>query len=328
MLSSCFVLNMTISVVIPLHNGSTTIIETLKSLESHIGLVDEVFIMENGSTDNSLQLVQDYVDRSTHGKYVLFSTSTSLGLSGAYNKGIEMSSGDLIITLHQDVLLKDYAVASLLEPFFSAEKGVVATSHCVEHPSFVWRAYPFWQRCLFSRLLGKTYCGLDGKFDCFSRAALYEVGLFDSLRFRTAGEDGDIRKRLLKKGRISKTESLIIHLHAVSDKFSIWDYFYKHMQYSEAQGVLLRKHGIDSIQNFLKSFFREVLAVGVLFPYVRLIFLPLTLFYAIWYCKNSIIHCDKEDLAKLLLIVPVNVVLLYVSFFCSLKGFLLKRQRF
>ena len=94
-----------ISIIIPVYNGEGTIIESIDSLlkqdyiEKKPNYV-EIIIINDNSTDNSFSLVKDYFfDKKIKNK--ILSNKKNLGLAANYNKGIEISGGDFIVTMRQ-----------------------------------------------------------------------------------------------------------------------------------------------------------------------------------------------------------------------------------
>jgi len=312
---------LSVSVVMPIFNGESTIIKTLQSLLSQKDYFNELIIIDDASTDNSVKLLQDFIGDKF--KYNFICHKEQLGLAKSYNEGINYSSGDLIVTLHQDVVLTDNSLKKLIAPFWDDE--VVASSHTVIHPMEIWEDYNFWQKCFFSRLAGKNFSGIDGKFDCFRKEALMKVGLFDEKHFRSAGEDADIVFRLKKIGKIVDSKAKIIHLHRVSDDFSYLDIIFKQKQYSESRGVLLRKGIIKNFRNFLEMFFRELLVITLFIPFVACLSVFLILLYSFWYTK--LVYLKKYKNPKIAALPFLNIYLLFVSFIYTLKGFIYGKQK-
>ncbi|MDD4135687.1 MAG: glycosyltransferase family 2 protein [Candidatus Shapirobacteria bacterium] len=312
-----------ISIVIPIYNAESTIFLTLKSLIPEAHLIDEIIIINDGSTDKSIEIINNFFKRnlSKINKKII-NHPKSIGLSNSYNEGILQSNGDLIITLHADIILKKNAIALLIAPF--SQKTVVASYHQIIHPKKIWQKYNFWQKVFFDRKIGLTISGLDGKFDCFRRKDLLAVNLFDSKNYFRAGEDHDIFIKLKKRGRVVPTKATIIHIHSFEKNFNYKKIIYKQAQYSEAQGANLRKHGIYSLELSLRTFFREILVLSLLFPYLRMVGLFLIFLYAFIYNKNTLkisLHNPQ------ILVLPfINIYLLFISLFFSCRGFILGKQ--
>lgn len=312
-----------ISVVIPVYNAQSTILATLKSLATQQKFIHEIIIVNDGSTDKSLSIIETYLKKHfIKIKKHIINHSKSIGLSNSYNDGILKSKGDLIITLHSDVILKKNAISLLIAPF--SKNDVVASYHQVIHPLKIWKKYNFWQKAFFDRQLKHLQFGMDGKFDCYRRKQLLKIGLFDNKNFFRAGEDGDIFLKLQKVGQVVATKATIIHLHNQEPSFNYQKIIYKQAQYSEAQGALLKRYGILSIKHFLHTFFREILVLGLIFPYIKYASLVLILFYSFLYTKNTFLYYSKSP--KVLLLPLINIYLLFVSLYFSIKGFLSGQQ--
>ena len=219
-----------VSIVIPVFNAEKTIIESLDSLlgqdytEENSNFI-EIIIINDNSTDKTFSLLKDYFRGKTIQKKII-SNKQNIGLAASYNKGIEISKGNYIVTMHSDVILKNNALNELVTAL-DGNINVHAASHYVDHPREIWDKYNFWQKCLFSRLVDKKLYGFDGKFDIFRRKTFLEVGMLDCLTFRTAGEDGDIIRKIESVGNLRKTEAGIIHNHINEPKYSLKNYFYK-----------------------------------------------------------------------------------------------------
>jgi GT2 family glycosyltransferase len=312
---------LSVSVILPLYNGESTIIKTLESLLDQTVKFNELIIVDDASTDKSLELLQEFLDGRPDCKII--NHKKNFGLAKSYNDAIRVSKGELIVTLHQDVVLLKESLEKLIAPLKDSE--VVASSHVVMHPMELWRAFNFWQRCFFARQAGKDQHGIDGKFDCFRKDALLEVGLFDEPHFRSAGEDADMVFKLKKIGKIAETKAKIVHLHKIDPDFNWKDIVRKQAQYSEAQGALLARGRIRTPVSLGQSFFRELLLLALLVPYLRFLSLALIILYAFLYTK---LVFEKNYKDKRILILPFfNIFLLFVSFVYSLKGLIYGKQK-
>jgi len=313
-----------VSIIIPVYNAESTILSTLKSLNQQNNLINELIIINDGSTDHSLVIIDKYLkNHFSKIKKIIVNHPKSLGLSLSYNDGIKQATSDLVITLHSDIVLKKNAISLLTAPF--NQKNIVATYHQVIHPIPVWKKYNFWQKAFFDRQMNQTQSGMDGKFDCYRRKTLIKLGLFDNKNFFRAGEDGDIFLKLQKIGQVIPTKATIIHFHSKDNSFSYQKIIYKQAQYSEAQGALLKKYGLLNIKHFIHTFFREMLIVGLFIPKLNLFSLILILIYAFTYTKNT--FCFYIPHPRIFLLPFFNIYLLFVSFFYSLRGFISGQQK-
>lgn len=317
--------NFTCSVILPIHNGQSTLFHTLESLLEQKTYFDSIVVIDDGSFDKSREILEEFKPKFGKG-FQIIQHKKSHGLAMSYNEGIKKSHSDLIITCHQDIILEKDSFKKLISPFLADGEGlVVASAHKVIHPYEIWKKYNFWQKVFFSRKLGKIEQGIDGKFDCFRREALKKAGFFNEEIFRTAGEDAEIIYKLKKIGRIVQTNAEIIHLHRVDPNFSCREIIRKQAQYSEAQGVLVRRGTFDSVNVFIRTFFRELLIFSLLIPYIKYFGLLLIIVYSISYTKKILFLEIRNPLVGILPF--LNIYLLFVSTFNSIKGFILGKQQ-
>lgn len=316
-------MNYKVSIVIPVYNAASTIQKTLHSLVSHQKFINELIIINDGSNDDSIKIINKFLKKEfTSIKKQIITHPKSIGLSASYNDGIKHSHGNLVVTLHSDIILQKNALKLLLDPFTNPK--VVATYHQVIHPMPLWKKYNFWQQVFFDRQMGVTQSGLDGKFDCYRRQVLLKIGLFDNKTFFRAGEDGDIFFKLQKVGQVVATTATIIHLHNIEPSFDYKKIIYKQAQYSQAQGALLKRHGPISISHFFHTFFREFLLTSIFIPYIRTISLILIFLYSIIYSRNTIRQNYSDP--RVLCLPLLNIYLLFISCLYSLKGFFYGQQ--
>ena len=296
---------------------------TLESLLVHKDFIGEIIVIDDGSTDGSQQIIRQVLEPLVL-NWKLITHTCSQGLASSYNEGIRESQYNYIVTMHQDILLEKEALKKLLEAIQS-DDDAVASTHIVIHPKKIWDTYNFWQKAYFSRFVGCEFLGLDGKFDCFRKSALVQIGGFDDKHYRTAGEDGDIVDRLTQVGKIASSTARIIHIHKNSPDFSWKDIWHKQAQYSSAQGALLRNRRIRSVSQFIQAFFREGLLITLFIPilnYFTLFFLGM---YTFLFSKNMLRYEWRDP--RILLLPFLNVALIFNSTYFSVLGFCRGAQR-
>lgn len=93
-----------ISIVIPLYNKEGQIAHTLQSVFTQTFQNFEIVIVDDGSTDNSVEEVEKFDDSR-----IRLIHQTNAGVSAARNRGIEEASGELIAFLDaDDVWMPEY----------------------------------------------------------------------------------------------------------------------------------------------------------------------------------------------------------------------------
>jgi len=322
-----------ITVIIALRNSESTIKDALESLDKQKdkGLVREIIIIDNRSTDNSPRIIRKYAKKS-HYKVKYIVNKKDLGLAGSFNRGISRCRSEYAILMHSDVVVEDTdAFSKALAPFARDPKAVVAKPTIVQ-PYYVWKKFSFWQKCFF-RTYDVEAESLLGKFDCFRKPLLLKkVGLFDNVVFRTAGEDVDMSIRIHKAG-LKETGSgvRVIHLHSKDDKFTAGMLIRKESQYAEGSFPIILKHGADwfdwlSDKKFvLKIAFRPLVVIGLLVPYVQYAALVLLIAYSIWVSRK--VYQNERGDPRLLLLPFVNMAVLFFYTFYMLRGLVTGKQR-
>ncbi|NLU94414.1 glycosyltransferase family 2 protein [Chitinophaga sp. Ak27] len=106
----------TVSVVIPAFNASATIIPCLESVMKQSYAVEEVIVVNDGSSDDTSAKVLAYVNAHNYQQVMVIEQQNS-GPSVARNNGISRASGELIAFLDaDDIWAKDKLHCQL--PFF------------------------------------------------------------------------------------------------------------------------------------------------------------------------------------------------------------------
>ena len=104
---------MKISLIIPVYNVEDFLERCLKSVENQTYKEAEVIIVNDGSTDNSYKIIDEFVARNQN--FVCYTTENH-GLGGARNYGLTKATGDYIVFLDSD----DYIAEDCLEKFLNA----------------------------------------------------------------------------------------------------------------------------------------------------------------------------------------------------------------
>jgi len=129
-----------ISVVIPLYNKEKSIVRTLDSVLAQTCTDYECVIVNDGSTDQSAQVVRDWIEEKglrteEKGCHFRLVNQENGGVSSARNKGIEEARGEYVAFLDGDdlwapkylevieALAKDYPEAVILGTRFATRMG-------------------------------------------------------------------------------------------------------------------------------------------------------------------------------------------------------------
>ena len=108
-----------VSVVIPAKNVAAYVGETIASALAQ-GEVTEVIVVDDGSTDNTISIV-----RAIRDPRLRLMTNDSAGVSAARNLGARHASGEWLLFLDADDLMRPGAVAALLAAARGAPRAVL-----------------------------------------------------------------------------------------------------------------------------------------------------------------------------------------------------------
>ena len=93
----------TISIIIPVYNVENYVSETLDSVKNQTSLPDEVIVINDGSTDNSFNIIKNYSDLKC---FKVFETKNQ-GLGLTRNYGISLAKSDYIYFLDSDDIIEN-----------------------------------------------------------------------------------------------------------------------------------------------------------------------------------------------------------------------------
>lgn len=93
---------MKVSIIIPVYNVSTYIERCLDSVRNQSYNNLEIIIVDDGSTDNSMEIVTRYVKQYNLSNTKILSHTHNKGLSAARNTGLKVATGDYVYFLDSD----------------------------------------------------------------------------------------------------------------------------------------------------------------------------------------------------------------------------------
>ncbi len=182
-----------ISIITPVFNAESLIMRALQAVERQSsGNIEHIFV-DGGSTDRTLALLQDNMD-----KVGILVSGKDAGTSDAINKGIALARGKYISWLPVD----DTAAPDFLEMAFSALErsgaSFVYGRSAMRYPTGQQRFYVPPEDYVRQALRGRT--AIDARTMVMRRAMFEELGLLRlNLRF---GNDLEWLIRIVKAGHV------------------------------------------------------------------------------------------------------------------------------
>src|SRR4030067_2082402 len=131
----------TVSIVIVNWNGKSVLIDCIDSVLNLKYPIQEIIVVDNGSTDNSIEIVKNKYDNNI----VIIQNQKNLGAPVARNQGMKyaLKSGvDYIFCLDNDLTVDENAIEKLIEVMIRNEKiamvGALIFHH--EQPDVIFSA--------------------------------------------------------------------------------------------------------------------------------------------------------------------------------------------
>lgn len=189
-------MNPRISVIIPCYNQAQYLEECIESVYGQTVQPHEIIIINDGSTDNTLEIAERYMFKEFPGieSPVRVINQVNKGLPSARNTGIMASTGDFIWPLDADDMMKENAIERMTQEIMRITADVYAPS--LEHmglrnDSIILQGFTIQDLKVGNRL---------GYFSCIRRSALIEVGGYNP-KMKWGYEDYDLWFDLFKRGK-------------------------------------------------------------------------------------------------------------------------------
>lgn len=103
-------MNELISIIVPVYNAEKYIIETIESVRSQSDADWELLLVEDGSTDNTMQVMQEAAEKWQDTRIHIIHNE-GRGAASARNKGLELAHGRFITYLDADDIWKPEKLA-------------------------------------------------------------------------------------------------------------------------------------------------------------------------------------------------------------------------
>ena len=313
-----------VSFIIPNYNAENTIGKCIDGIikQKYKGKI-EIIVIDDFSKDDSLKIISKYK------KVKLIKNEKNLGLAKSLNKAIKTSKYELICIIWCDcVLVSNNWLNEMIKIYNSNDKIGAVTSKLVI-PREYWNKFSFYDKInMFKDYeVGLKNKQKEGRPTLFNKKLLFKLGLYDDKTFRIAGEDTDLKWKILEHDyKIIHSNTNMLHLHGFYKLSLKKQLFNKALPLAEATGVNFSKHGIKSLPNkYWNPISSTILYGSLLIPYVNIIALILILVLIITYILKILQHTKDKHIIISPFFKLFKDILTIIGFW---KGFLTRKQEF
>lgn len=214
------------SVIIPNYNGALYLKEAVNSVLEQDYVNKEVIVVDDGSTDNSVELLKEF------GSKIILIESKNNGASTARNIGISAAKGEYLAFLDSDDiwvinklhLQMEYMRAHELDLVYchGQEFGNTDGFNVLHEAKFAGDCYKY-----FKQYPGKAIIDMGPSTAVIKSARLLKTGVFDP-SFTGPAEDWDFFRRYCREAKVGFCDQVLVyrrnHASNVSNR-SLTEYY-------------------------------------------------------------------------------------------------------
>ncbi|MDD3181756.1 MAG: glycosyltransferase [Alphaproteobacteria bacterium] len=141
-----------LSIVVPVYNTALYVEACLDSILSQQGCTFELILVNDGSTDNSLQIINDYAQNHSD-QNILILDQANQGLSAVRNLGLRLACGDYVAFLDSDDMMTPDSYRRMLELARAGECDLVICKS-FEYNQIAKTNRPFYDEWVWAKVIG------------------------------------------------------------------------------------------------------------------------------------------------------------------------------
>ena len=261
----------TVSVLIPAWNEEVGIIKTLKSILQSSYKKIEIIVINDGSTDNTHTLITEFIEQ--HKKFtkkplvIKYLKLVNGGKAKALNKGLAISSGELVMTIDADSVMYEDTITNIVKRFTDKDVAAVAGNVIVgnrKKPIELMQQLEYLYGFFFKRadsIFNSVYI-VGGAAAVYKKDILLKIGGFDE---KLITEDIEMSMRILAFGYKTRyAADAVVHTEGPSD---IQGLFNQRLRWKYGRLLTFIKHR--------KLFFSHK---KIHHPYLTFLLLPLAVY--------------------------------------------------
>lgn len=202
---------MTVAVTVAAYNEEKNIAALINVLAAQTVRPDEIIIVDDGSHDGTVRILQDLATRHPNLKVI---SQTNSGPAAARNKAWRASKSDICVFTDGDCVPEPNWLENLLKPFTDPKVGAAGGTYKTLN-----------NQSLLARFIGLEiswkYRNITGEIDAHGsynlavrRSILEEIGGYDESFRKPSGEDWDLTYKISNKYKMIFVPTAVVgHYH-------------------------------------------------------------------------------------------------------------------
>ncbi|MBE6499273.1 MAG: glycosyltransferase [Methanobrevibacter thaueri] len=233
--------NIKVSVIVPVFNASKYISKTLNSILSQDFDSFEIIVIDDGSTDNSLEIIEKTLKNTQIPHNIIHQKNS--GVSIARNAGIQESNGDYLVFIDAD----DYVTKDHLSSLYNGKTDFSLTLYAKKEGNNIKNPDKFNQNEISTYDFIKKELKMEITFNFFQLMYKSSIIKNNNIKFTPGivyGEDTEFAHKALNYGNTIKINNRVTY------------YYVQHPQ-SAIQTTQFRRFDIVEIFENLAQFYRK-----------------------------------------------------------------------
>ena len=230
-------MSLTVSVVIPAYNESKDIVKCLDSLMHQTIAPNEIIVVNNNSTDDTVKLTKTYSN-------VKIINETKKGITYARTTGFNAAKSDIIARLDADTIAAPNWVEAIKNDFLHDKKlcglkGRTAMRELSPNSRFWFSSIGYACRKIGDFNVGETPL-MSGCNMAIRRSIWVKVAEYVHLGDKEINEDVDLSLFILKAGKIDYCYDMLVKTRLIESFFNVP----KLIRYAKTNKSTVKKHEI------------------------------------------------------------------------------------
>jgi glycosyltransferase involved in cell wall biosynthesis len=229
-----------VSVIVPTKNSSKTLVLCLESIKNQKYKNIEIIVVDNHSTDNTLEIAKCY----TCGVYTF-----SPERSSQVNYGVDVSSGKYVYRVDSDFVLEPDIISEAIDTAESNNYAAILIHNTSDPTVSFWAKVRKFERDMY----GSDNLNVAVRF--IRKEVFLSVGGFDPRL--VYGEDYDLHNRIAEKYEIGRINAKEMHL---GEYKSILDIAKVNYYYGKTANLFLKKNrlrGFKQVSPFRRIYLKN-----------------------------------------------------------------------